>query len=106
MTEHKMLKDICNKIQYTWISEIAINAWCINYPIVNIDKSVGVREIIFTQEFMDKYKRYIINDNGIHEEYMDAVTKHWRVDYVLYHLDAPVTYLYNLLGLWQKQENK
>jgi len=51
-----------------------------------------VREIIFTQEFMDKFKEY----------YYKEETEIMPTDYIapiLFHLNNPVDYLHNLINI-------
>ena len=92
-TEHSKLKEIADKIGY----EIRIYKYVV--PDLSIHKpewlswfniKKDVREIIFTQEFMDKFFEYTKkntkykNPTGIFFHLME-------------HLDNPVDYLYNLL---------
>lgn len=108
MTEHEKFVKICNIIWYTWISETAILGWVKNYPITSIDKKINVREIIFTPEFMDKY---ISNRDKWQLESVPCeslITTFykwlmWSIDRE-WNLHDPVTYLYNTLGLWEKQD--
>ncbi len=91
MTEHEKLKAICDKIGYD--TNIEFYNW---FYETSEQKKVNVREIIFTQEFMDKF-RY------------ELKVKHWKdmVEYYMnelyQNLNNSVEYLYNLLELWQKK---
>ena len=97
MKEHEQLKEICNKIGYETKYNIDVdNIWF--YEELNIDISnissvkysryLDVREIIFTQEFMEKYKEYAYKlDNIDNQDIYD----------LLLHLDNPVWYLYDLV---------
>ena len=89
-SEHEKLKEICDKIWYefhslrkevTWISQSDQSRYTV---FVDIDE----REIIFTQEFIDKYINYI---GKWHNEEMWI--KLWPLD----NLDNPTEYLYNLI---------
>lgn len=88
MTEHEKLKEICDKIWYNydfiiWNPEwehITYWKWEKWYKVYN-----DVREIIFTQEFMDKFIDKIWIDNI---DFKEILFKK---------LDNPVEYLYNLL---------
>ena len=89
MNEHEKLKAICEKIWYN-ISNgyfeiegmLYFKSW---YSYVDID----VREIIFTQEFMDKLSEYL-NKNSI----KDFKKMWWDI---CNNLDNPVEFLYNLI---------
>ena len=99
MSEHEMLKEICDtigyksKYDYDYSSDWEINWFFDIFDRVN--RLVDVREIIFTQEFMDKfflYRRQAFNID---------LNRNVKAD-MFDHLDDPVSYLYNLLGLWEK----
>jgi len=89
MNNHKQLKEIMKKIwfvprKYFWSTNTTkyhkqINFWT--------DCEVDVREIIFTQEFMDKFIKYTNNED---EEW------EWFRYILLKNLDNLVPYLYNL----------
>ncbi len=99
MTEHEKLKEICEEIGYKWklytlesvIDDIVLDTYC----KIRID--INVREIIFTQEFMDLLAEYYCNmKKQIYIEW-------WRpkkIADIIHHLDNPVDYLYNILNLW------
>ena len=92
MTEHEKLKEICEMIGYkTWMYKYVLPDLSIHRPEwlswFNIKRDV--REIIFTQEFMDKF---FPNIN------MGLMTSHNEFSYELLHnLNNPVDYLYNLI---------
>ena len=108
MTEHEKLKEICDLIGYNLEYSLTsldidedeyliqwkyfIEEWFYNDKWVpNI---IDVREIIFTQEFMDRlYKYYSIKLNW--PMWMSLFSES-----LLFHLNDPVSYLYNLLWLW------
>jgi len=91
MIEHEKLKEICDTIGYKtnffykkewykeWYYQAYWNGW----------RKVKVCEIIFTQEFMDKYRTYIN---------LDLEFSKW----IILHLNNPVDYLYNTLKLWKQ----
>jgi len=92
MTEHQKLKEICDKIGFE-----EFNYWdeCWNWFSEYLDdidnyRIMDVREIIFTEEFMNKYWGYIyIND-------LDP----WYFIFIkelMENLKNPVNYLYNQL---------
>jgi len=102
MNEHEGLKEICDVIGYnpiwywtymdesSWYSEI----WFYRdgsedsyYPDVN------VREIIFTQEFMDEFVLFL-EKNWYYYSAED------QFEWVLENLNNPVDYLYKTLWLW------
>lgn len=94
-TEHEMLKEIADKIGYELPNEkflIWENRKTI-YKMFWLDKyKADVREIIFTQEFMDRYQEELHN-----KYYPDSlIDAYW----LLKNLDNPVQYLYNTLWLW------
>ena len=106
MTEHEKLKIICDKIWYE--SDFYDNkreifkqwTWDNEYRMVN------VREIIFTEEFMDKYKKYY--DSNICPWFFrqNKDWSYWKiqlplVDDILNNLHNPTQYLYNLLEIWK-----
>lgn len=99
MNEHQKLKAICDKIGFMWGWPIKIiwnetnKVWeRINYKNPWV---CDVREIIFTQEFMDK----LIDSWQTHVFMWDSrfnpnIIREW----LLNHLDNPVEYLYNLFN--------
>lgn len=97
MSEHEILKEICDTIGYD-LERSLIFGKCFNWFIGQDDwwdfYYADVREIIFTQEFMDKfflYRRQAFNID---------LNRNVKAD-MFDHLDDPVSYLYNLLGLWK-----
>jgi len=101
MTEHEKLKVICDKIGYksnTYktcnpceIENIDLQWTEVDINEINwVDVEKNVREIIFTQEFMDKYIDYVC-DNRWHW------IAEWVLQYIGQHLNDPVDYLYNLI---------
>ena len=87
MTEHEQLKEICEIIGYdiseeldVWRSNKSDETWMSYY---NLD----VREIIFTTEFINKFKAYakIIQPKDLS-------------NYLMQNLDNPTSYLYNLIN--------
>jgi len=91
MTEHETLKAICDKIWYDNIHTY----WCNNqYQVFKTDIR-SAREIIFTQEFMDKFlKEYRKEELTIEKS---IYRWHRFTDLIYKHLDNPVEYLYNLI---------
>lgn len=108
-TEHNKFIDICNTIKYEIDTEI-YNIWrnfirdketkqCTQcFKIGIYDRITNVREIIYTQEFMEDYFNEFWRNHNEEDE------KSLRLE-LLENLDDPVSYLYNLLG-WQIHENK
>ena len=108
MTEHQKLKEICDKIGY----EINPNKFKVGRTFIRhreskqctqclkmwiYDHIADIREIIFTQEFMDKYSEHILWD------VKDDESAIWQLNIagfhysILKHLNDPVGYLYNLI---------
>lgn len=107
MTEHEKLKGICNLIKYDYYDFFSWNIMDNKfYPWYNREAKqdefewdpVSVREIIFTPEFRDCFIEYSFesSDYDWYETFKDI----WE------HLSNPITYLYNTLGLWTKQEKE
>lgn len=91
MNEFEKLKQICDKIWYKYYKykyEIPYN---LDIDKIKIDKDV--REIIFTKEFMDKLETKLM---GIFWPNTSNVKV--MLNWILYHLDNPVEYLYNLIN--------
>lgn len=105
MTEHEQLKYICDKIgympdlyyqddfqKYPWINWFIEDLWWIFYE-------ADVREIIFTQEFMDKLLKY----REIMQENKNIIWTQKHIDWqncfnnILDNLNNPTEYLYNLI---------
>ena len=94
MTEHEKLKEICDKIGYKYRDDDLyyydwdnfVHDW--NQELRKLD----VREIIFTQEFMDAYN-YHRNTWKIYTDIIEPWI--WLMD----NLDNPVDYLAELIWL-------
>ena len=88
MTEHEKLKAICDKIGYE-----PIYYWYKTLKRYYKDwkGEAGVREIIFTQEFMERLKLYHWNNIV-----SDVLYEHKMLQ-LFDNLDNPVDYLYNLI---------
>lgn len=95
-TEHELLKEICEKIGYDlWFLKWDINEkylettlqWNIVWRIID------VREIIFTQEFMDKYWDWLCKI--IDPEWQEP----FETTLIFNHLDNPTKYLADLLNI-------
>mgnify|MGYP007057166854 CR=1 FL=1 len=91
MTEHEQLKIICDKIWYKieWQWYFDFDLW---FTIISrwFDKPLDVREIIFTQEFMEKYISYTFSKCSKYD-----ITYVWY--WLLNNLNNPVEHLYNLI---------
>ena len=100
MLEHEKLKEICDKIWYEFNEYLYIIQTLDNYSTFSIRKTIwkcllDVREIIFTQEFMDKYWEYLCKiKNPEWQELFETAL-------IFNNLNNPVEYLYNLLELWK-----
>jgi len=69
MSEHELLKEICEKIGYEyrhWNNELKMFAVDTRYYTDCID----VREIIFTQEFMEKLDEYLCKNKNPQDYYL------------------------------------
>jgi len=100
-TEHEQLKYICDKIWYEYdINKEVVWTDYMWYPI-DVNIKLNAREIIFNQEFMDKFTGYICKDLDNEECSIDAWNK-WEK--IIYHLDNPTLYIYNLLWLWTNKK--
>jgi len=96
MTEHEKLNTINNLIGHkTLMIHYRWNGfWHNNYYDSNwIKVIVNVREIIFTPEFIVILNNYL--DNSLISLWDDVID-------IMNHLDDPVSYIYNLLNLWQQ----
>jgi len=95
MTDHQKLKAICDEIGHEsnkWIEnrkEFWYEFWIEPNPCYS---SADVREIIFTQEFMDKLWRYYQSIGGL-DKFNELS---WEL---LDNLDDPVSCLYDLITL-------
>ena len=85
MWEHEMLKVICDKIGYEVLFEYDSDNEYIRV-IESLVVAVDVREIIFTQEFMERFISFT-NPNPINNFYWELMKN----------LDNPILYLYNLI---------
>jgi len=90
MNEHEQLKEICDKIWYKIDDEI-MEIWnweeFIDTDWATYAHTLNSREIIFTQEFMDKFKNHCLK-------------KDWQIffyEWLMTNLDNPTQYLYNLI---------
>ena len=96
MTEHEMLKEICDKIGFN-----TEHYWEYTSPdksYLTCTKGLDVREIIFRPEFMDKYSNYVINSNDI-----EIIYKNQNFESeLLCNLNDPVSYLAKQLWIWTK----
>lgn len=105
-TEHEKLKEIADEIGYDYLSKWIEydDTYCdeFEWPIwFWIDQryrevQINVREIIFTQEFMDKYIKYT------EKNWIIAPSKYKTFLIDLHkNLDNSVDYLYNTIWLWK-----
>ena len=90
MKNHKKLKEICDKIWYKVNYKFEFNDWYFTesyneYDSCYMEREVNVREIIFTQDFIDKFKNCTL------------IEDYYLADLILEHLDDPVSYLYKLI---------
>lgn len=103
LSEHEKLKIICDKIWYKPIFDYQIYDWMFNdftwYWQYNKwtwqTRMVNVREILFAQEFMNKYQTYIYNN-------INKDLNMFKI-MIMSSLDNPVDYLFNLLELWTQK---
>lgn len=95
MTEHEKLKWICDKIGYEIDYEFLDLEFVFDYDRYSQSppQKINVREIIFTQEFMDKY----INKLSY------TKPKLFNYEGLIENLDNLVDYLYNLIKPWNVQ---
>lgn len=86
----KIWYDLFSRKEVEWTSQ---SDWAIYTVFVDKD----VREIIFTQEFMNKYEFYI----------MENISKEINLFYAMlcWSLKDPTDYLYNLLFNWEEKWN-
>lgn len=96
MTEHEKLKEICNEIIYSPTYFTFTDYWIRDDEILWLDGSsepiyryIDVREIIFTQDFMDKFEKH-------YNWYWEEWDMYWR-NRLLDNLDTPVEYLHSLI---------
>lgn len=101
MSEHEKLKSICEDIwyKYVFIENWALSIYDDDYKIWFVHFK-DVREIIFTQDFIEKYISYI--DKNI-SPWIFVKREKWELvipeihDWLIRNLDNPVDYLYNLI---------
>ena len=104
-TEHEMLKEIADEIGYEIWHKAEFSKWHWNIFISDFDiyqlsnwskqvRIVDVREIIYTQEFMDKYYHYMVRDWDI---VVNVDSIHRFNEQLLWRLDNPVQYLHSLI---------
>ena len=92
MTEHKKLKYIIDKIEYRihydFFYEDKQFKECYNeYDSCYMEREIDVREIIYTQEFINKYINYMSD-----YEWVDYIKED-----LMSNLDNPVEFLFNLI---------
>lgn len=94
LTVHEMLREICDKIWYEFHSLRKEVIWKIqsDWTELNIYVDVNEREIIFTQEFMEKFREFYLSK--INDNFDNLDKKELKL---LNHLHNPVKYLYNLI---------
>lgn len=87
MTDHEKLKRICDYIWYK-TSRYDDELWFFSTDELEwTNRTINVREIIFTQTFMDKYKEKVVHRYAQpHFAHQLTIT-----------LDNPIKYLYNLI---------
>lgn len=88
-TDLEKFKKICNEIGFELFFVNNENLSLGMYTD-SINQTYSVKEIIFTQEFIDQYTLYIANKEKTHNK------ENWAL-YLLDHLDKPIEYLYNVL---------
>ena len=93
MTEHEKLKFICDKIWYKNKTYFFWKDYIIEEEYNEIrwvyNRNIDVREIIFTQEFIEKMIDYV----WANIEY----PWNWNEKEIMEHLDNPVEYIYKLI---------
>ena len=123
MTEHETFKWICDNISYKLSVKYHIHKWdnleiWLNNEIDTPPIKIDVREIIFTQEFMEKFIKHCQFNDLCHSEINKYIETDWDKSSSLYflltrqvisvwiinNLNNPVSYLYKLL-LWSKLKN-
>ena len=88
MTEHEKLEEICDLIEYeSWYWD-TIRRWY----IYKWEEELDVREVIFTQEFMDLLEQYFNIEHNFDDIRYNIIS----------HLNNPVQYLYDTLQLWNQ----
>lgn len=100
MTEHEMLKAICDEIWYEIENNWFIYEWDLDedewwwFFKCNWNCWLDVREIIFTPEFMDKFVKYYDNKKLL---WPKRIYENIWIDLFMSNLHDPVPYLYNLI---------
>jgi len=90
MREYEKLKAVCDLIEYEseyWNTDVSPN-WFYKWNCCWTE-DIDVREIIFTQEFMDKLEKYL-------EERDWIVERDPLYYFLMKNLNDPVDYVYNL----------
>ena len=111
MKEYEKLKEIYDTIGFT-------NYIYDNWFYKNIDWKyilMDIREMIFTQEFIKALERQLIFnyqesqqikyeqenfEDIVRDSDIEIQVSYW-VMWIIYHLNNPVDYIYNLLELWK-----
>lgn len=106
-SEHEKLKVICDTI---WYNQFTYTEWYwyvrIVWPFSTFDEplpsnnifEIDIREIIFTQEFMNRFWEYY----KLNKFSSESIYKVMQLE-LFNNLNNPVSYLYNLLWLWTQQ---
>jgi hypothetical protein len=90
MNTHEQLKEICEKISYEPKFYYDNLIW-FHRRFSNLTKQkINEREIIFTNEFMNKYYDYLRDKKDF---WNPTIIIYWLFE----NLDKPVEYLYNLI---------
>ena len=93
MNNHEKLKWICDKIGFNLINyEMKEKLYLMRKVSETCRLWINVREIIFTQEFIYKLKEYL---HEVKNQKAEDVVK--KTAWILYNLDNPVEYIYNLI---------
>ena len=94
MNKHEKLKEICDKIGYEiyFDNGVVWNNFTKEADYWSWKYNINVREIIFTQEFMDKYIKFI-------KEKWILANSYYKLFLIDLHknLDNPVDHLYTLI---------
>lgn len=91
MNEHQKLKEICDKISYNPYFLYQESIWFFRETRDILYLKLDIREIIFTQEFINKYVKYYLP-----EWYWKKHIKDFYVNLII-NTDIIVNYLYNLI---------
>ena len=94
MTEHEKFIEICDLI---WMKDDTIYFWHTFWIVRKIPweawlRILNVREVIFTQEFMDLLEQYFNIEHNFDDIRYNIIS----------HLNNPVQYLYDTLWLWNQ----